>query len=157
MGLTLADRCRTRSLWQSALRRVCMWRDSRFGGCSIARSRAEALAGQTEMSEAKVAMTLAEAFKTTHIPRVAGRTGDCTAWVTTHSCRAPHHTTSDVGLIGGCLVKTSPGSRGSKLALPGACIVMQGTFLQIDAHREGVGTCPRRLVAVRCQTIEWRV
>jgi hypothetical protein len=103
--LTLADRCRTRSLWQSALRRVCMWRDSRFGGCSIARSRAEALAGQTEMSEAKVAMTLAEAFKTMHIPRVAGRTGDCTAWVTTHSCRAPHHTTSDVGLIGGCLVK----------------------------------------------------
>jgi hypothetical protein len=37
-----------------------MWRDSRFGGCSIARSRAEALAGQTEMSEAKVAMTLAD-------------------------------------------------------------------------------------------------
>ena len=101
MGLTLADQCRTRSLWQSALRRVCMWRDSRSGGCLIARSRAEALAGQTEMSEAKVAMPLAEAFKTTHIPGVAGRTGDCTAWVTTHSCRAPHHTTSDVGLIGG--------------------------------------------------------
>jgi hypothetical protein len=70
-----------------------MWRDRRSGGCSIARSRAEALAGQTEMSEAKAAMTLAEAFKTTHIHRVAGRTGDCTALVTTYQFRAPHHIT----------------------------------------------------------------
>ena len=47
------------------------------------------------------AMTLAEAIETTRIHRVAGRTGDRMAWVTTRPCRAPHHTISDVGLIGG--------------------------------------------------------
>jgi hypothetical protein len=36
-----------------------------------------------------------------HDHRVAGRTGDHTALVTTRPCRAPHHTISDVGLIGG--------------------------------------------------------
>ena len=46
-------------------------------------------------------MTLPEALDTTRIPRVAGRTGDRTACVTTRPCRAPHHTISDVGLIGG--------------------------------------------------------
>src|ERR671915_592904 len=44
---------------------------------------------------------LAEAVDTTRIHRVAGRTGGRTAVVTTRSCRAPHHTISDVGLIGG--------------------------------------------------------
>jgi magnesium chelatase family protein len=33
--------------------------------------------------------------------RVAGLTGDRTAWVTTRPCGAPHETISDVGLIGG--------------------------------------------------------
>ena len=47
------------------------------------------------------AITLAEAIETTRIHRVAGLTGDRTAWVTTRPCRAPHHTLSDVGLIGG--------------------------------------------------------
>jgi magnesium chelatase family protein len=47
------------------------------------------------------AMTLAEAIETTRIHRVAGRTGDRTAWVTTRPCRAPHHTLSDAGRIGG--------------------------------------------------------
>jgi magnesium chelatase family protein len=47
------------------------------------------------------ALTLAEAIDTTRIPRVAGRTGARTAVVMTRPCRAPHHTTSDVGLIGG--------------------------------------------------------
>ena len=47
------------------------------------------------------AMTLAEAMETTRIHRVAGRTGARTAWVTTRPCRAPHHTISDAGLIGG--------------------------------------------------------
>jgi magnesium chelatase family protein len=47
------------------------------------------------------AMTLAEALETTHLHRVAGLTGDRTAWVTTRPCRAPHHTISDVGWIGG--------------------------------------------------------
>jgi magnesium chelatase family protein len=47
------------------------------------------------------AMTLAEAIKAMPIPRVAGRTSGRTAWVTTRPFRAPHHTTSDAGLIGG--------------------------------------------------------
>jgi Magnesium chelatase, subunit ChlI len=47
------------------------------------------------------AMPLPEALDTTRIHRVAGRTGERTAWVTTRPCRAPHHTISDVGLIGG--------------------------------------------------------
>jgi magnesium chelatase family protein len=47
------------------------------------------------------AMTLAEALETTRLHRVAGRTGDRTACITTRPFRAPHHTISDVGLIGG--------------------------------------------------------
>ena len=47
------------------------------------------------------AMTLAEAIETTRIHRVAGLTGCRTALVTTRPCRAPHHTISDAGLIGG--------------------------------------------------------
>jgi magnesium chelatase family protein len=46
-------------------------------------------------------MTLAEAIEITRIHLVAGRTGDRTALVTTRPCHAPHHTISDVGLIGG--------------------------------------------------------
>ena len=46
-------------------------------------------------------MTLAEARATTRFHSIAGRTGDRTALVTTRPCRAPHHTISDVGLIGG--------------------------------------------------------
>jgi magnesium chelatase family protein len=46
-------------------------------------------------------MTLAEALATTRLHRVAGRTGDRTAVVTTRPCRAPHHTISDAGRIGG--------------------------------------------------------
>jgi magnesium chelatase family protein len=45
-------------------------------------------------------MTLAEALETTRIHRVAGLTGG-RAVVTTRLFRAPHHTISDVGLIGG--------------------------------------------------------
>jgi hypothetical protein len=52
------------------------------------------------------AMTLAEALETTRIHRVAGRTVDCTALVTTCPSRAPHHTISDAGLIGGGHVAT---------------------------------------------------
>jgi magnesium chelatase family protein len=48
-----------------------------------------------------LAKLVAEALETTRIHRVAGLTGDRTAWVTTRPCRAPHHTISDAGLIGG--------------------------------------------------------
>jgi hypothetical protein len=56
------------------------------------------------------AMTLPEALETTRIHSVAGRTGDRTALVTTPPFRAPHHTLSDVGLIGGGQVPM-PGGR----------------------------------------------
>jgi magnesium chelatase family protein len=46
-------------------------------------------------------MTRPEAVATTRIRRVAGLTGDRTAFVTMRPCHAPHHTISDVGLIGG--------------------------------------------------------
>jgi magnesium chelatase family protein len=46
-------------------------------------------------------MTRPEALETTRIHRVAGLTGARTALVTTRPFRAPHHTGSDVGLIGG--------------------------------------------------------
>jgi magnesium chelatase family protein len=47
------------------------------------------------------AVTLPKALDTTRVHRVAGRTGDRAALVTTRPFRAPHHTISDVGLIGG--------------------------------------------------------
>ena len=47
------------------------------------------------------AMSLVEAVETTCLHHVAGLTGARTAWVTTRPCRAPHHTISDAGLIGG--------------------------------------------------------
>jgi magnesium chelatase family protein len=47
------------------------------------------------------AMALAEALETAGIHRVAGLTGARTTLVTTRPFRAPHHTLSDVGLIGG--------------------------------------------------------
>jgi magnesium chelatase family protein len=47
------------------------------------------------------AMSLAEALETTRIHSVAGLTSGRAAFVTTRPCRAPHHTISDVGLIGG--------------------------------------------------------
>ena len=52
------------------------------------------------------AMSLAEAIETTCIHRVAGLTGARTALVTTRPCRAPHHTISDVGRIGGGHIPT---------------------------------------------------
>ena len=49
-------------------------------------------------------MTLAEALDTTRIRSMTGHTDDRTAFVTILPFRAPHHTISDVGLIGGGLV-----------------------------------------------------
>jgi magnesium chelatase family protein len=42
-----------------------------------------------------------EAIETAGIHGIVGRSGGRTALVTTRPCRAPHHTISDVGLIGG--------------------------------------------------------
>jgi hypothetical protein len=71
-----------------------MWLESRSGGWSIARSRAEVLAGQTDLSGAKTVLTLAEAIETTRIHRVAGLTGDRTAQVATRPYHAPDHSGS---------------------------------------------------------------
>jgi magnesium chelatase family protein len=46
-------------------------------------------------------MTLAEALETTRMHRVASLTGARTAVVTRRPYRAPHHTISDAGRIGG--------------------------------------------------------
>jgi hypothetical protein len=78
------------------------------------------------------AMSLAEALKTTRLPRVAGRTGARTALVTTRPCRAPHHTISEVGLIEG------PGCRcQARCRWPtrGSCSWMSG--------RRADGTCSK--------------
>jgi predicted ATPase with chaperone activity len=47
------------------------------------------------------AMSLAEAIETTCIHCVGGQTGNRTARVTTRPCHVPHHTITDVGLVGG--------------------------------------------------------
>jgi Magnesium chelatase, subunit ChlI len=49
-------------------------------------------------------VSLAEARDTMRLYGVADLTDDCTAWVTARPCRAPHHTISDAGLIGGWAV-----------------------------------------------------
>ncbi|MBI3327334.1 MAG: YifB family Mg chelatase-like AAA ATPase [Nitrospinae bacterium] len=51
-------------------------------------------------------MTLEEAIETTRIHSVVGLTGGRTAFVTARPFRAPHHTISDVGLIGGGQIPT---------------------------------------------------
>jgi hypothetical protein len=66
-------------------------------GLGSVKSLAGALGGGAVASET----TPVGAMTTTRIHRVPGRTGHRTAWATTHPFRAPHHTISDVGLIGG--------------------------------------------------------
>jgi magnesium chelatase family protein len=51
-------------------------------------------------------MHLAEALETMCLHRVADLTGTHMAVVTTRPCRAPHHSISDVDLIGGGQVPT---------------------------------------------------
>jgi magnesium chelatase family protein len=71
------------------------------------------------------AVTLAEAVETTRIHRVAGLTGEHTAWVTTRPRRAPHHTISDVGLIGG-----------GQLPMPGEVSLAHHGVLFLDERPE---------------------
>jgi predicted ATPase with chaperone activity len=67
------------------------------------------------------ALRLAEALETTRIHSVAGLTGARTAVVTTRPCRAPHHTISAVGLIGG-----------GQVPLPGDVSLAHHGFLFLD-------------------------
>jgi magnesium chelatase family protein len=85
------------------------------------------------------AMTLAEAIETTRIHSVAGLTGDCTAWVTTRPCRAPHHTISDAGLIGG-----------GHVPMPGDVSLAHNGVLFLDAWPE----CRRHVLEVLRQPLE---
>jgi magnesium chelatase family protein len=88
------------------------------------------------------AMTLAEAIETAGIHRVAGLTGDRTALVTTRPCRAPHHTISDVGLIGG-----------GQVPLPGEVSLAHHGVLFLDERPE----CHRHGLEVLRQPLEERL
>jgi magnesium chelatase family protein len=85
------------------------------------------------------AMTLAEALETTCIHRVAGLTGDRTALVTTRPFRAPHHTISDVGRIGG-----------GQVPMPGEVSLAHHGVLCLDARPE----CRRHGLKVLRQPLE---
>jgi magnesium chelatase family protein len=85
------------------------------------------------------AMTLAKAIETTHIHSVAGLTGDRTACVTTRPCRAPHHTISEVGLIGG-----------GHVPMPGEVSRAHHGVLLLDARPE----CRRHVLEVLRQPLE---
>ena len=85
------------------------------------------------------AMTLAEALETTRIHSVAGLTGDRTALVTTRPCRAPHHTLSDVGLIGG-----------GQVPQPGEVSLAHHGVLCLDERPE----CRRHVLEVLRQPLE---
>jgi Magnesium chelatase, subunit ChlI len=74
-------------------------RDDHAGQTSTQRS--ERVTGACCLTTIVPALTLPEALETIYIHRVAGLTGVRTALVTTRPFRAPHHTLSDVGLIGG--------------------------------------------------------
>jgi magnesium chelatase family protein len=84
-------------------------------------------------------MSLAEALETTRLHRVAGRTGARTAFVTTSPCRAPHHTFSAVGLIGG-----------GHVPLPGEVSLAHHGVLFLDE----LPACRRHVLEVLRQPLE---
>jgi Magnesium chelatase, subunit ChlI len=84
-------------------------------------------------------MTLAEALEPTRLHRVAGLTGARTALVTTRPCRAPHHTISDAGLIGG-----------GHVPLPGEVSLAHHGVLCLDERPE----CRRPVLEVLRQPLE---
>ncbi len=85
------------------------------------------------------AITLADALDTTRMHRVAGLTGDRTAVVTTRPFRAPHHTISDVGLIGG-----------GQVPMPGEVSLAHHGVLFLDELPE----CRRHVLEVLRQPLE---
>ncbi len=84
-------------------------------------------------------MTLAEAIETTRIHRVAGLTDERVALETTRPFRAPHHTISDVGLIGG-----------GQIPMPGEVSLAHHGILFLDELPE----CTRHGLEVLCQPLE---
>jgi magnesium chelatase family protein len=87
-------------------------------------------------------MTLTEALETTRIHRVPGLTGERTASVSTRPCRAPHHTISDAGLIGG-----------GHVPMPGEVSLAHNGVLFLDAWPE----CRRHVLEVLRQPLEGRL
>jgi magnesium chelatase family protein len=85
------------------------------------------------------AMTLPEAIETTRIHSVAGLTGDRTAFMTTRPFRAPHHTISDVGLIGG-----------GQVPMPGEVSLAHHGILFLDE----LPACRRHVLEVLRQPLE---
>ena len=84
-------------------------------------------------------MTRAKTMETTRIHSVAGLTGDRTALVTTRPFRAPHHTISDAGLIGG-----------GHVPMPGDVSLAHNGVLFLDAWPE----CRRHVLEVLRQPLE---
>jgi magnesium chelatase family protein len=85
------------------------------------------------------ALPLAEALDVTRLHRAAGRTGARTALVTTRPFRAPHHTISDVGLIGG-----------GQVPLPGDVSLAHQGILFLDELPQ----CRRHVLEVLRQPLE---
>jgi magnesium chelatase family protein len=84
-------------------------------------------------------MSLAEAIDTTRIHRVAGLTGGRTAFVTMRPFRAPTHTISAVGLIGG-----------GQLPMPGELSLAHHGLLVLDERP----ACTRHVLEVLRQPLE---
>jgi predicted ATPase with chaperone activity len=80
-----------------------------------------------------------QALEPARVHRVAGLTGARTALVTTRPFRAPHHTTSDVGLIGG-----------GPVPMPGEVSLAHHGVLVLDEGPE----CWRPVLEVLRQLIE---
>jgi predicted ATPase with chaperone activity len=84
-------------------------------------------------------MSLADALETTRIPRVAGLTGGRPVVVTTRPFRAPHHTSSAVGVIGG-----------GQLPMPGKGSLAHHGLLLWDERP----ACTRQVLEILRQSIE---
>jgi magnesium chelatase family protein len=84
-------------------------------------------------------VTLPKAIETTRMHRVVGLTSDRTALVTTRPCRAPHHTISDSGLIGG-----------DQIPMPGDVSRAHYGVLFLDERPE----CRRHILEVLRQPLE---
>jgi predicted ATPase with chaperone activity len=82
---------------------------------------------------------LAEALETSGVHRVARLTGGRTAVVTTRPFRAPHHTISDVGVIGG-----------GQLPTPGEVSLAHHGLVLLDERP----ACKRQVLEVWRQSVE---
>jgi magnesium chelatase family protein len=86
-------------------------------------------------------MRVADALETTRIPRVAGLTSARPALVTRRPCRAPPHTISNVGLIGG-----------GQIPLPGEVSLAYHGMLVLEELPE----CKGHVLQVLCHLLWFR-